>query len=94
MENEIMTIIILICLMVEKATIFFRSISEFAINPPRRKVKKEIDAKIKSKLNRFKNMDSFIKRKTPAVTRVDECTIAEIGVGADIAAGSQEERGN
>lgn len=28
------------------------------------------------------------------MTKVEEWTIAEIGVGADIAAGSQEERGN
>jgi hypothetical protein len=34
------------------------------------------------------------KIKIPAVTRVDEWTIAEIGVGADIAAGSQDEKGN
>lgn len=31
---------------------------------------------------------------TPAVTSVDEWTRAEIGVGADIAAGSQAEKGN
>lgn len=34
-----------------------------------------------------------IKRQTPAVTRVDECTNAETGVGAAIAAGSQLENG-
>lgn len=34
-----------------------------------------------------------IKRYTPAVTSVDECTRAETGVGAAIAAGSQEEKG-
>lgn len=32
-------------------------------------------------------------RKTPAVTSVDECTRADTGVGAAIAAGSQEENG-
>lgn len=32
--------------------------------------------------------------KIPAVTKVEEWTIAEIGVGADIAAGSHEESGN
>jgi len=35
-----------------------------------------------------------IIRKTPAVTNVDECTNAEIGVGAAIAAGNQAEKGN
>jgi hypothetical protein len=34
-----------------------------------------------------------IIRYTPAVTRVDECTRAETGVGAAIAAGSQAENG-
>lgn len=33
-------------------------------------------------------------RNTPAVTRVDECTNAEIGVGAAIAIGNQAENGN
>jgi hypothetical protein len=32
-------------------------------------------------------------RNTPAVTRVDECTKADTGVGAAIAAGSQLENG-
>ena len=35
-----------------------------------------------------------IRRYTPAVTKVEEWTRAEIGVGADIAAGSQAEKGN
>lgn len=35
-----------------------------------------------------------IIRKTPAVTRVLECTREETGVGAAIALGSQEEKGN
>lgn len=34
------------------------------------------------------------RRYTPAVTKVEEWTRAEIGVGADIAAGSQAEKGN
>jgi len=33
------------------------------------------------------------RRKTPAVTNVEECTNAETGVGAAIAAGNQEEKG-
>jgi len=32
-------------------------------------------------------------RYSPAVTRVEECTREEIGVGAAIAAGSQGEKG-
>lgn len=35
-----------------------------------------------------------IIKNTPAVTRVEECTRAEIGVGAAMAAGSQAEKGN
>lgn len=34
-----------------------------------------------------------MSRKTPAVTRVEECTRADTGVGAAMAAGSQEEKG-
>ena len=34
------------------------------------------------------------KRNTPAVTSVDECTKAETGVGAAIAAGSHLEKGS
>lgn len=33
------------------------------------------------------------RRKTPAVTSVEECTSAETGVGASMAAGSQLENG-
>lgn len=33
-------------------------------------------------------------RNKPAVTRVEECTKDETGVGADMAAGSQGEKGN
>ena len=35
-----------------------------------------------------------ISRYTPAVTRVDECTNADTGVGAAIAAGNHAEKGN
>jgi len=35
-----------------------------------------------------------IRRNTPAVTRVEECTSAETGVGAAIAIGSQVQNGN
>lgn len=39
------------------------------------------------------NEQSRIRRYTPAVTRVEEWTKAETGVGAAIAAGSQAEKG-
>lgn len=39
-------------------------------------------------------MEIRIIIKTPAVTRVDECTNAEIGVGAAIAIGNHAENGN
>lgn len=45
-------------------------------------------------LENCKIKEIFHKIKIPAVTNVEECTIAEIGVGADIAAGSQDENGN
>lgn len=35
-----------------------------------------------------------IIKYSPAVTKVEEWTKAEMGVGADIAAGNQEEKGN
>jgi len=33
-----------------------------------------------------------MNQQTPAVTKVEECTKAETGVGAAIAAGNQEEK--
>lgn len=86
--------IILIWLIVEKATIFFRSNSKFANNPPIRKVQIEMIPNNSLKPKNCKKKNIFIKKKIPAVTKVEECTIAEIGVGADIAAGSQEDTGN
>jgi hypothetical protein len=41
-----------------------------------------------------KNLLNRITKNTPAVTRVEECTKEEIGVGAAIAAGSQLLNGN
>lgn len=37
--------------------------------------------------------ENRISKKTPAVTSVEECTRAETGVGAAIAAGNQAEKG-
>lgn len=39
-------------------------------------------------------LNNRIIKYTPAVTNVDECTRAEIGVGAAIAIGNQAENGN
>jgi hypothetical protein len=41
-----------------------------------------------------KLLSARTSKKIPAVTRVEEWTIAEIGVGADMAAGSHLESGN
>jgi len=75
------------------ATTFLKSPSRQATNPATNMV---ITPKIfnvslniiieNMKLNR-------ISRYTPAVTRVDECTSDETGVGAAMAAGNQAEKG-
>jgi hypothetical protein len=41
----------------------------------------------------YSRYEKRIIRYKPEVTRVEEWTKAEIGVGADIARGSQEEKG-
>lgn len=43
---------------------------------------------------RQSKFELLIIRNKPAVTKVEECTREEIGVGAAIAAGSQGEKGN
>ena len=74
--------------------IFFISISFIAIAPAINIVIDEVISK-----DDIKNgvLDSIglnrNRRNTPAVTRVDEWTRADTGVGAAIAAGSQEENG-
>ena len=83
----------LICLNVENATILLKSFSMQAMTLP---------ILILTWLNATKTFlvlkcnvkTHFMKTKMPAVTRVVECTRAETGVGADIAAGNQHERGN
>lgn len=91
LRQEIIIIIILIWLIVEKAMTFFRSFSKFAARLAIIRVVHEINL-INGKMF-FVVKLNFKNRYTPAVTRVEECTIAEIGVGADIAAGSHDERG-
>lgn len=87
-------IIILIWLKVEKAIIFLKSSSTFAIKPPSRKLKILKYRKILENFNKEIGKLRLESKYSPAVTKVEEWTIAEIGVGADIAAGSQVESGN
>lgn len=49
---------------------------------------------IKAPLKPLIKLLKRINKKTPAVTKVEECTKEDTGVGAAIAAGSQEENGN
>jgi len=79
---------------VERAITFFMSISFMADRPAISMVREAII--IKNKLKRwswFRNGKNRIRRKIPPVTRVEECTKADTGVGASIAAGSQLENG-
>lgn len=79
---------------VEKATIFFRSVSKTDCNPLITKVVNLIQKKINRIIFVFIKSNHWINKKIPAVTRVDEWTNAEIGVGAAIAKGNQDENGN
>lgn len=91
--KEIANIIMAICLKVDKAIIFLRSCSQLADNLAYVAVDLEINSNNIVVVGWLKeNMRSI--RNTPAVTRVDEWTKAEIGVGAAIAIGSQAENGN
>ena len=78
----------------DKAIIFLRSVSDMAEVPAKNIVKQEIiNSKAKVNLDEVIVDWNRINRKTPAVTRVDECTRADTGVGAAIAAGSHLEKG-
>lgn len=48
----------------------------------------------KNEIDGWLNLNNRISKYTPAVTKVDEWTKAEIGVGAAIAIGNQAEKGN
>ena len=78
-------------LSVEKAIIFLRSHSKLAHRPAISIVPKEITNKIQLTLTKIFSKRSKIK--IPAVTKVEEWTKEDTGVGADIAAGNQEEKG-
>ena len=86
---------VLICPKVERATIFFKSVSNNALNPDKHNVQEENKHKTKhNKLNELIKLENRINKKAPAVTKVDEWTKAETGVGAAIAAGNQTENGH
>jgi len=82
-------------LKVDKATTFFKSFSNSAINPAKIMVMMPLTNIIILIEGIFiKKLEKRITRNTPAVTSVDECTKEEIGVGAAMAAGSQFLKGN
>jgi hypothetical protein len=85
-------IIIPSCLKVDRAIIFFKSNSKFATKPDINIVIVDTVKRKVFDLN-SKVSENRINKYTPAVTRVEECTKAETGVGAAIAAGSHAEKG-
>jgi hypothetical protein len=87
-NDEIATINSPNCDRVEKATTFFKSLSATAERAPTINVLHP-----KTNINK-PPISSFNRTHSPAVTKVEECTKAETGVGAAIAAGSHAENGN
>lgn len=83
-----------ICLRVDIATNFFKSGSTTAITPAKKDNKTVARQKNKDKLVfisiLLKNLEIMYN---PAVTKVEEWTNAETGVGAAMAAGSHAEKG-
>lgn len=77
------------CESVENATTFLISHSSQALRPDTKVVSVPMYT-IRGILKGRKRYN----KNTPAVTRVDECTSAETGVGAAIAAGNQAEKGS
>ena len=79
----------------DSAITFFISHSAIAARPAIHAVTAAANSKINSREGIFfKVGKKRIKMKIPAVTRVEECTSAETGVGAAIAAGSHLINGN
>jgi len=78
---------------VERAMIFFISISNIAVNPAIIIVNVPININPVERTEVETNIFIRINKYTPAVTRVDEWTKAETGVGAAIAAGNHAEKG-
>jgi hypothetical protein len=83
------------CLNVDKAIIFLKSVSNIAEKAEINIVRLEIKP-IKKEIFSFLKIieEKRIIRNTPAVTKVEEWTKAETGVGAAIAAGSHLLKGN
>ena len=82
-----------ICIRVDSAMIFFRSVSY------RAEILAVSEVKVANVISVYRVVgcrwsDRRIISITPAVTRVDECTRADTGVGAAMAAGSQAVKGN
>lgn len=83
------------CLRVDRATTFFKSFSSKAINPAKIIVINPLTSIIVLiEAIEEKNLEKRITRNTPAVTKVEEWTSEEIGVGAAMAAGNQLLNGN
>lgn len=81
------------CLKVDNAITFFISISIMAVIPAITIVNMPIINKYFLISISIINIFMRINKYTPAVTKVDEWTNAETGVGAAIAAGNQAEKG-
>ena len=81
------------CLKVDKAIIFFISISIIAVIPAITIVNMPIRNKYFLKFISIIIIFIRINKYTPAVTKVEEWTKAETGVGAAIAAGNHAENG-
>ena len=81
-------------LKVDRAITFFRSVSKLATHPAAIMVITPAISNIGRRSVCLINGKNRITRKTPAVTKVDEWTKAETGVGAAMAAGSQAEKGS
>lgn len=88
-----LNIINLSCLRVERATIFLLSIDTTAVIDD---ITKDTTLTSASATKDGLSIQEDIckSKKTPAVTRVDECTSLDTGVGAAIASGSQDINGN
>jgi len=75
------------------ATIFFMSFSLTAVMPARIVVAVAVHINIFFIMSILMIIVNRFTTQTPAVTRVEECTRAEVGVGAAMAAGNQAENG-
>ena len=83
----------LTCDSVDKATIFLRSLQYRALTLLRTS-EYLASTPIITRLMGDRTCPTRISTKTPAATRVDECTKEDTGVGAAIASGSHAVQGN